>query len=86
MQRSHTMSEQRNVPVTVEQMSVNNMVNIEALLDCLIQSGVLTEAKFLAAKQSIENRILEAQKANATPGKSALPADGPVTKPGAARR
>ena len=61
------MQPQRNVPVTVEQMAINNMVNVEALLEVLIASGAVTEAKFLAAKSRIEQRILDAHQAAQSP-------------------
>ncbi|MCA8938613.1 MAG: hypothetical protein KDB07_02290 [Planctomycetes bacterium] len=61
------MSDDRSVPTTIEQLCVNNMVNIETLLECLIESGVVKEDVFTAMKQKIEARIIAAQQAaNAT--------------------
>lgn len=56
------MKPEGQVPRTVEQMTLNNMVNIEALLDVLISSGTIKEREFYAAKQRIEKQIMDAQK------------------------
>jgi len=41
----------------VEQMTLNNTINFEVLLDLLIKANVLTEEKFIEAKQALEKQI-----------------------------
>lgn len=60
------MDEDRNVPNTIEQLCVNNMVNVEAILECLIEGGIIEESKFTETKSKIEQRIVQAQQAAAS--------------------
>lgn len=55
-------ADSKNIPETVEQIALNNMVNIEALLDVLIDKGIIQEDDFQAAKTRIEARIIDAQR------------------------
>lgn len=57
------MNPDAQIPTNVEQMVVNNMVNVEALLDTLIRAGVIKEQDFYDAKTRIEQQIIDAQKA-----------------------
>ena len=46
---------------TIEQVTFNNTVSIEALLDALMKKGVLTEQDFFASKRAIEQKIIDSQ-------------------------
>lgn len=69
------MKPEGQTPANLEQISINNMVNVEALLDVLISAKVITEQAFFDAKRRIEQQIIDAQK-SASGGKSAQ--DGPA--------
>jgi len=76
------MKPDAQIPSNVEQISINNMVNVEALLDVLIRAGVITETAFFEAKRRIEQQIIDAQKLAQT-GANEPPkaADGPAADP-----
>lgn len=46
----------------LEQMTFNNTVNFEVLLDLLIKAKIVSEDQFMTAKQALEQQILEAQR------------------------
>jgi len=56
------MAGSNETPTTIEQMTINNLVNVEAMLDVLISSGVITEQAFVEAKGRIEQKIIAAQR------------------------
>jgi hypothetical protein len=56
------MKPEGQTPANIEQISINNMVNVEALLDVLISAGIITEQAFFDAKRRIEQQIIDAQK------------------------
>ncbi|NUQ36103.1 MAG: hypothetical protein HUU29_14310 [Planctomycetaceae bacterium] len=45
---------------SLEQITFNNTVSIEALLDALMKKGVITEQDFFASRRVIEEKIVAA--------------------------
>lgn len=47
----------------VAKMTINNSIALDALLNCLIQSGALTEEQFRNAAEEVGQRFRSAQQA-----------------------
>lgn len=45
----------------VAKMTINNSIALDALLNCLIQSGALTEEQFRKAAEEVGQRFQQAQ-------------------------
>lgn len=53
------MSQQQQ-QASLEQITFNNTVSIEALLDALMKKGIITEGDFFASRRVIEEKIVAA--------------------------
>lgn len=51
---------QPSAPGNLEQVTFNNTVSIEAILDLLIKKGLVSERDFFESKKQIEQRVLSA--------------------------